>query len=180
MRQHGDVVSRPAACVVYVGWTRACMALTPLSRVFCSSTGSAMSILRRDEKGQFAFCLTASAAADTAQEHCGGKERPGADALSYQALEPGLPFLRAAAPALPADPVPLLDNLHEVRRQLQALNRSGRERYAIPFFMDASYDAVMAPLTGDEEPITYPDFMTGYQRANFHHAAEKPVQLQGA
>jgi len=62
----------------------------------------------------------------------------------------------------------------------RVINRSGRERYAIPFFMDASYGAVMAPLAGDEEPITYPDFMTGYQRANFHHAAEKPVQLQGA
>jgi len=63
----------------------------------------------------------------------------------------------------------------------RVINRSGRERYAIPFFMDASYDAVMAPLAGDEAPITYPDFMTGYQRANFHHAAaEKPVQLQGA
>lgn len=62
----------------------------------------------------------------------------------------------------------------------RVINRSGRERYAIPFFMDASYDAVMAPLAGDEAPITYPDFMTGYQRANFHHAAEKTVQLQGA
>jgi len=46
----------------------------------------------------------------------------------------------------------------------------------------------MAPITADGEPgrmepITYPDFMTGYQRANFHHAAgktEEKVQLQGA
>jgi isopenicillin N synthase-like dioxygenase len=70
----------------------------------------------------------------------------------------------------------------------RVINRSGRERYAIPFFMDASYRAVMAPITADGaaarmEPITYPDFMTGYQRANFHHAADKTeekVQLQGA
>jgi isopenicillin N synthase-like dioxygenase len=70
----------------------------------------------------------------------------------------------------------------------RVINRSGRERYAIPFFMDANYRAVMAPITADGaparmEPITYPDFMTGYQRANFHHAAEKSeekVQLQGA
>ena len=70
----------------------------------------------------------------------------------------------------------------------RVINRSGRERYAIPFFMDANYRAVMAPITADGaaarmEPITYPDFMTGYQRANFHHAAEKTeekVQLQGA
>jgi hypothetical protein len=54
--------------------------------------------------------------------------------------------------------------------------------------MDANYRAVMAPITADGEPgrmepITYPDFMTGYQRANFHHAADKTeekVQLQGA
>ncbi len=70
----------------------------------------------------------------------------------------------------------------------RVINRSGRERYAIPFFMDANYRAVMAPITADGsparmEPITYPDFMTGYQRANFHHAADKSeekVQLQGA
>lgn len=66
----------------------------------------------------------------------------------------------------------------------RVINRSGRERYAIPFFMDASYHAVMAPITADgsearEPAIIYPDFMTGYQRANFHHAAEK-VELQGA
>ncbi len=66
----------------------------------------------------------------------------------------------------------------------RVINRSGRERYAIPFFMDAGYHAVMAPITADGSParepaITYPEFMTGYQRANFHHAAEK-VELQGA
>jgi isopenicillin N synthase-like dioxygenase len=69
----------------------------------------------------------------------------------------------------------------------RVINRSGRERYAIPFFMDANYRAVMAPITEDGSPgrepaITYPDFMTDYQRANFHHAADdkEKVQLQGA
>ncbi|MBX9752309.1 MAG: hypothetical protein K5Q68_22155 [Roseococcus sp.] len=66
----------------------------------------------------------------------------------------------------------------------RVINRSGRERYAIPFFFDANYHAVMAPITADGSPArepatTYPEFMTGYQRANFHHAAEK-VELQGA
>ena len=71
----------------------------------------------------------------------------------------------------------------------RVINRSGRERYAIPFFMDAGYDAVMAPIpradgaAGDDRPITYEEFMVGYQRANFDHArqgAEKGVELQGA
>ncbi|HEV7267668.1 MAG TPA: 2-oxoglutarate and iron-dependent oxygenase domain-containing protein [Falsiroseomonas sp.] len=69
----------------------------------------------------------------------------------------------------------------------RVINRSGRERYAIPFFFDASYDAVMAPITADgsparQPPITYPEFMTGYQRTNYHHAAEgeEKVELQGA
>jgi isopenicillin N synthase-like dioxygenase len=69
----------------------------------------------------------------------------------------------------------------------RVINRSGRERYAIPFFMDAGYRAVMAPVgpggaPGREAPITYPDFMTSYQRANFHHAADpkqEKVELQG-
>ena len=66
----------------------------------------------------------------------------------------------------------------------RVINRSGRERYAIPFFMDANYHATMAPITADgsagrEDPIIYPDFMTSYQRANFHPAAEK-VEMQGA
>ncbi len=69
----------------------------------------------------------------------------------------------------------------------RVINRSGRERYAIPFFFDANYTAVMAPITADGSaarmpPITYPEFMTGYQRANFHHATEnaEKVELQGA
>lgn len=69
----------------------------------------------------------------------------------------------------------------------RVINRSGRERYAIPFFMDASYDAVMAPIpradgAGDDRPITYKEFMVGYQRASSDHArqeAEKGVELQG-
>lgn len=69
----------------------------------------------------------------------------------------------------------------------RVINRSGRERYAIPFFFDAGYRAVMAPITADGRPgrmppITYPDFMTGYQRSNFHHAAEgeEKIAMQGA
>ena len=54
-------------------------------------------------------------------------------------------------------------------------NRSGQERYAIPFFMDCDYDAVMAPIptcvSADNparyEPFTYLDFMGDYAAANY-------------
>jgi isopenicillin N synthase-like dioxygenase len=54
-------------------------------------------------------------------------------------------------------------------------NRSGQERYAIPFFMDCSYEAVMAPVPTcvDAEhpakwpPFTYLDFMGEYAGANY-------------
>ena len=72
----------------------------------------------------------------------------------------------------------------------RVINRSGRERYAIPFFMDAGYGAAMEPIpradgAGEDRAITYPEFMLGYQRANFDHArrdagTEKGVELQGA
>ncbi|MEM6460651.1 MAG: 2-oxoglutarate and iron-dependent oxygenase domain-containing protein [Pseudomonadota bacterium] len=45
-----------------------------------------------------------------------------------------------------------LANLHRV------VNTSGRERYSIPFFIDADYDAVIAPLAGcvsDDNPARY-------------------------
>lgn len=61
-------------------------------------------------------------------------------------------------------------------------NRSGRERYAIPFFMDCDYDAVMAPIptcvTPDNPPryppFTYLDFMTQYAGANY--GGQTPAQ----
>ena len=69
-------------------------------------------------------------------------------------------------------------------------NRSGRERYAIPFFMDCSYDAVMAPIPTcvDEEhpakypPFTYLDFMSEYSGANYSRPdqAAAGMALQGA
>jgi len=69
----------------------------------------------------------------------------------------------------------------------RVINRSGLERYAIPFFFDCNYRAVMAPITADggdgrEAPITYAEFMTTYQQANFHHAQidGKKLELQGA
>ena len=69
-------------------------------------------------------------------------------------------------------------------------NRSGRERYAIPFFMDADYAAVIEaiPTCVDAEhppkflPFTYLDFMTEYTSANYaeRQRANKEVALQGA
>ncbi len=62
----------------------------------------------------------------------------------------------------------------------RVINRSGGERYAMPFFMDASYRAVMTPITldgqpGVDRPITYAEFMEQFQRANFHHAQDMPL-----
>jgi isopenicillin N synthase-like dioxygenase len=69
-------------------------------------------------------------------------------------------------------------------------NRSGQERYAIPFFLDADYDAVITPLPtcvdaehpAKYQPFTYLDFMTEYTSANYaeRQRAQQEVQLQGA
>jgi isopenicillin N synthase-like dioxygenase len=57
----------------------------------------------------------------------------------------------------------------------KVLNRSGAERYAIPFFMDCSYDFLMACLptcqSADNppryEPLRYADFRKFYRQANY-------------
>lgn len=69
-------------------------------------------------------------------------------------------------------------------------NRSGQERYAIPFFMDCDYRTVMAPIPTcvDAEhpakypPFTYPEFMSAYSGANYSNPdrAAAGVALQGA
>ncbi len=72
-------------------------------------------------------------------------------------------------------------------------NRSGKERFAIPFFMDADYDTVMAPLPtcvddahpAQWEPYTYLGFMTEYTGRNYaereaQRRAKGEVELQGA
>jgi isopenicillin N synthase-like dioxygenase len=69
-------------------------------------------------------------------------------------------------------------------------NRSGQERYAIPFFMDCDYDAVMEPVptcVSAENPpryppFTYPEFMAEYSGANYgeRDQAAAGVALQGA
>jgi isopenicillin N synthase-like dioxygenase len=69
-------------------------------------------------------------------------------------------------------------------------NRSGQERYAIPFFMDCSYDAVMAPIPtcvdaehpAKHPPFTYLEFMSEYSGANYSRPeqAAAGMALQGA
>lgn len=57
----------------------------------------------------------------------------------------------------------------------RVINRSGQERYAIPFFMDCSYDAVMTCVPTCREPgnpprykpITYPEYMTWFRNMNY-------------
>ncbi|MFZ5780344.1 MAG: isopenicillin N synthase family dioxygenase [Pseudomonadota bacterium] len=60
-------------------------------------------------------------------------------------------------------------------------NRSGRERYAIPFFFDCSADVVMECLPTCREvgqapryePITYAAYMDWYRRMNFGQAKDR-------
>lgn len=55
------------------------------------------------------------------------------------------------------------------------INRSGRERYAIPFFMDCDYDWRMECLptcqSADNPPryeaITYSEYMTWFRNLNY-------------
>ena len=62
----------------------------------------------------------------------------------------------------------------------RVINRSGQERYAIPFFFDCNYRTVMACLptcAGPGNPpkyeaITYPDYMTWYRNLNYGAQAE--------
>jgi isopenicillin N synthase-like dioxygenase len=68
-----------------------------------------------------------------------------------------------------------LANLHRV------VNSSGRERYSIPFFIDADADAEFAPLAtcvGADNPARYEPVICGAHkfsrfRASFPHLAER-------
>jgi isopenicillin N synthase-like dioxygenase len=81
-------------------------------------------------------------------------------------------------------------NEHFLATPHRVTNRSGQERYAIPFFMDCSYDAVMAPIPTcvDAErpakypPYTYLEFMSEYSGANYSkpEQAAAGMALQGA
>jgi isopenicillin N synthase-like dioxygenase len=62
----------------------------------------------------------------------------------------------------------------------RVVNRSGQERYAIPFFMDCDYDWRMAclPTCTDSshpklyEPVTYPEYMTWFRNLNYARAVK--------
>ena len=62
----------------------------------------------------------------------------------------------------------------------RVINRSGQERYAIPFFMDCDYDWTMQclPTCHDAanppryEPITYPAYMTWFRDLNYARAVK--------
>jgi len=62
----------------------------------------------------------------------------------------------------------------------RVVNRSGHERYAIPFFFDCTYDYVMSCLPtcqGQDNPakyesLTYRDYRTFYRRSNYDSMRE--------
>ena len=62
----------------------------------------------------------------------------------------------------------------------RVINRSGQERYAIPFFMDCDYDWPMECLPTCHDatnpplhaPITYPEYMTWFRNLNYAKAVK--------
>jgi isopenicillin N synthase-like dioxygenase len=70
----------------------------------------------------------------------------------------------------------------------RVVNRSGVERYAIPFFMDCNDDFVMECLPtcrgADKppryEPITYTQYQTFYRKANYAQPAQAEGDVAGA
>jgi len=85
-----------------------------------------------------------------------------------------------------AEMLKLVSNGQFVSALHRVVNRSGRERYSVPFFVNPSFDAVLAPMTpfvDESHPAGFPPYHAGPETLDFYRrlwpsAAQSQSQSQ--